>query len=60
MNTIIEIFRNIGKIVILLFQIIYESIIDYINSYNKPKPKHNNPLYKRTKRNNKEQPYKNL
>ena len=40
MSTIIKIFRNLGKIVILLFQIVYVSIIDYISPYNKPKPKH--------------------
>ena len=39
MSTIIEILRNLGKIVILLFQIGYVSIVDYISPYDKPKPK---------------------
>ena len=39
MSTIIKIFRNLGTIVILLFQIGYVSIIDYIRPYDKPKPK---------------------
>ena len=38
MKHIIEILRNIGKIVILLFQIGYVSIVDYIRPYDKPKP----------------------
>ena len=39
MSTIIKIFRNLGTIVILLFQIGYVSIVDYIRPYDKPKPK---------------------
>jgi len=39
MSTIIEILRNLGTIVILLFQIGYVSIVDYIRPYDKPKPK---------------------
>ena len=38
MSTIIEIFRNLGTIVILLFQIGYVSIIDYVSTFDKPKP----------------------
>ena len=33
MNTIIKIFKNLGTIVILSFQIIYVSIIDYIRPH---------------------------
>ena len=39
MSTIIEIFRNLGKIVILLFQIVYISIIDYMNTFSPHKDK---------------------
>ena len=39
MSTIIKIFKNLGTIVILLFQIGYVSIVDYIRPYDKPKPK---------------------
>ena len=37
MSTIIEIFRNLGTIVILLFQIAYVSIIDYMSTFDNPK-----------------------
>ena len=39
MSTIIKIFRNLGTIVILLFQIGYVSIVDYMSTFDKPKPK---------------------
>ena len=39
MSTIITIFKNLGTIVILLFQIGYVSIIDYMSLFDKPKPK---------------------
>ena len=41
MSTIIKIFKNLGTIVILLFQIVYESIVDYIKPHDNAKPKHN-------------------
>ena len=39
MKHIITIFKNLGTIVILLFQIGYVSIIDYMSTFDKPKPK---------------------
>ena len=63
MSTIITIFKNLGTIVILLFQISYVSIIDYIrphdnakNTKNKTAPHQYTPIdkvtksYKRTRR----------
>ena len=38
MKHIITIFKNLGTIMILLFQIGYVSIVDYIRPYDKPKP----------------------
>ena len=38
MKHIIEIFRNLGTIVILSLEIIYIAIIDYIRPHDKPKP----------------------
>ena len=52
MSTIIEIFRNLGTIVILLFQIGYVSIVDYIRPYDKPKPKQSDTKNKTTTSNN--------
>ena len=37
MSTIITIFKNLGTIVILLFQIAYVSIIDYMSTFDNPK-----------------------
>ena len=42
MSTIIEILRNLGTIVILLFQIGYVSIVDYIRPQDNAKPKQSN------------------
>ena len=39
MSTIITIFKNLGTIVILLFQIAYVTIIDYMSTFDNPKPK---------------------
>ena len=63
MSTIIEIFRNLGTIVILLFQIVYVSIVDYMSTFdnakntkNKTAPHQYTPIdkvtksYKRTRR----------
>ena len=63
MSTIIKIFRNLGTIVILLFQIGYVSIVDYIRPHdnakdikNKTAPHQYTPIdkvtksYKRTRR----------
>jgi len=40
MKQLITIFKNLGTIVILLFQIGYVSIIDYIRPHDNAKPKH--------------------
>jgi hypothetical protein len=37
MSTIITIFKNLGTIVILLFQIVYVSIVDYLSTFDNPK-----------------------
>ena len=63
MSTIIKIFKNLGTIVILLFQIAYVATIDYIRPYdnakntkNKTTPHQYTPIdkvtksYKRTRR----------
>ena len=63
MSTIIKIFKNLGTIVILLFQIAYVATIDYIrphdnakNTKNKTTPHQYTPIdkvtksYKRTRR----------
>jgi hypothetical protein len=41
MKQLITIFKNLGTIVILLFQIGYVSIIDYIRPHDNTKPKQN-------------------
>ncbi len=38
MSTIIKIFKNLGKIVILLFQIVYVSIVDYLSTFDNSSP----------------------
>ena len=48
MSTIIKIFKNLGTIVILLFQISYVAIIDYIRPHDKPKPKQSDTKNKTT------------
>ena len=52
MKHIITIFKNLGTIVILLFQIGYVSIVDYIRPYDKPKPKQSDIKNKTTTSNN--------
>ena len=37
MGTIITIFKNLGTIVILLFQIVYVSIVDYLSTFDNSK-----------------------
>ena len=54
MKHIIEILRNLGKIVILLFQIGYVSIIDYMSLFDKPKPKQSDTKNKTATSNNKD------
>ena len=61
MSTIIKIFKNLGTIVILLFQIAYEATIDYLSTSDNSKKTKLNPhqytpidkvtkSYKRTRR----------
>ena len=40
MKQLITIFKNLGTIIILSFQIAYVATIDYIRPHDKPKPKH--------------------
>jgi hypothetical protein len=43
MSTIIKIFKNLGTIVILLFQIVYVSIVDYLSTLDNSKKTKLNP-----------------
>ena len=52
MKHIITIFKNLGTIVILLFQIGYVSIVDYIRPHDKPKPKQTDTKNKTATSNN--------
>ena len=48
MKQLITIFKNLGTIVILLFQIAYVATIDYMRPYDKPKPKQSDTKNKTT------------
>ena len=50
MNKLKTIIKNIGKIVILLFQIVYEQIKWYIDSWNRVKRYPNGPSHSNNKR----------
>ena len=52
MKQLITIFKSLGTIVILLFQIAYVAIIDYMSTFDNPKPKQTDTKNKTATSNN--------